>query len=215
MGFTFDNEGATKGVAESLADMQRLIENDPRNGERVFPYIGGEEVGNDPNHEHCRYAIDFFDQPLERDERLGAWSKLSEADQRACLTRGSRFYYPNSCAEDWPALLSIVRQRVKPERDVQKRQALRERWWQYAEKRPGLYGAIANLEFILATTRVSPHFLVSVLPAGMIYSEQLIVFPYERKAPFCCLQSRTHEIWARSFASSMKDDLRYAPSDAS
>jgi hypothetical protein len=32
-------------------------------------------------------------------------------------------------------------------------------------------------------------------------------------AAFCALQSRIHEIWARFFGSSMKDDLRYTPSD--
>jgi hypothetical protein len=31
--------------------------------------------------------------------------------------------------------------------------------------------------------------------------------------PFSAVQSRVHEIWARFFSSSMKDDLRYAPSD--
>ena len=31
--------------------------------------------------------------------------------------------------------------------------------------------------------------------------------------PFAVLQSRVHEVWARFFSSSMKDDLRYAPSD--
>ena len=37
-----------------------------------------------------------------------------------------------------------------------------------------------------------------------------IVFPLDT---FCALQSRLHEIWARFFGSSMKDDLRYTPSD--
>ena len=32
-------------------------------------------------------------------------------------------------------------------------------------------------------------------------------------AAFCALQSRPHEIWARFFGSSLKDDLRYTPSD--
>src|SRR5205085_1896540 len=32
-------------------------------------------------------------------------------------------------------------------------------------------------------------------------------------AAFCALQSRPHEIWARFLGSSMKDDLRYTPSD--
>ncbi len=41
----------------------------------------------------------------------------------------------------------------------------------------------------------------------------MIVFPLTTHAAFCALQSRLHEIWARFFGSSMKDDLRYTPSD--
>lgn len=47
----------------------------------------------------------------------------------------------------------------------------------------------------------------------MLYANYVIVFAYESYAAFCLLQSRVHEVWARFFASSMKDDLRYTPSD--
>ncbi len=47
----------------------------------------------------------------------------------------------------------------------------------------------------------------------MVYSDSLIVFPLHTHAVFCALRSRPHKIWARSFGSSMKDDLRYTPSD--
>jgi hypothetical protein len=47
----------------------------------------------------------------------------------------------------------------------------------------------------------------------MVYAESLIVFPFGKYAAFSALQSRPHEIWARFFGSSMKDDLRYTPSD--
>ena len=40
-----------------------------------------------------------------------------------------------------------------------------------------------------------------------------MVFAFSNFAPFAVLQSRVHELWARFFSSSMKDDLRYAPSD--
>ena len=46
MGFTFDDVAAAKGEAESLGKMRAIIERDPRNSERIFPYIGGEEVNN-------------------------------------------------------------------------------------------------------------------------------------------------------------------------
>ena len=47
----------------------------------------------------------------------------------------------------------------------------------------------------------------------MVFANSLAVFPFQSYAAFCLLQSRPHEVWARFFGSSMKDDLRYTPSD--
>ena len=41
--------------------MHRLIEQNPRNAERIFPYIGGEEVNASPTQAHHRYVINFED----------------------------------------------------------------------------------------------------------------------------------------------------------
>jgi hypothetical protein len=56
MGFTFDdaNDGATP-----LRVMDELVEKDPRNKERIFPYLGGEELNSDPTQSHRRYVINF------------------------------------------------------------------------------------------------------------------------------------------------------------
>jgi hypothetical protein len=58
MGFTFDDTD-TKGIASPIAEMQRLIAENPRNAERIFPYIGGEEVNSSPTHAYHRFAINF------------------------------------------------------------------------------------------------------------------------------------------------------------
>ena len=100
-----------------------------------------------------------------------------------------------------------------PERDAQNRKALRERWWHYAEKRPGLYAVIAGINRMLALSSVGQHAAFVFLPTQMVYSHALIVFPLNTHAAFSALQSRPHEIWTRFFGSSMKDDLRYTPSD--
>ncbi|MFG1270115.1 DNA methyltransferase [Xanthobacter sp. DSM 14520] len=214
MGFTFDDAAAAKGEAESLDTMRALIAKDPRNAERIFPYIGGEEVNTSPTHAHHRYVIDFFDRPLGRRVLPQNWATMTEAEHAQCRTIGLvPTDYPGEVSEDWQDLIEIVQRRVKPEREGQKRDALRVRWWQYAEKRPGLYAAIAPLERVLATTRVSPYLLIARLPAGVVYSEQLIPLAFASLAPFAALQSRPHELWARFFSSSMKDDLRYTPSD--
>ncbi len=180
MGFTFDD---TNSDATPIAEMHRLIEENPKNQEVIFPYIGGEEVNSSPTHAYHRYVIDFFD----REEK--------------------------ECWENYPDLMQIVYDKVKPERDKQKRKALRERWWQYAEKRPGLKYAIAHRDRVLVISRIGQHAAFTFLPSQIVYSESLVVFPLETYSEFAILQSRIHEIWARFFGSSMKDDLRYTPSD--
>jgi hypothetical protein len=60
MGFTFDDTDR-KGAASSLAEMRRLVERNPRNRDRIFPYIGGEEINDSPIHAHHRYIINFED----------------------------------------------------------------------------------------------------------------------------------------------------------
>jgi len=126
----------TKGVATPLAEMRRLIEKDPKNQEVIFPYIGGEEVNTRPTHAHHRFVINFFDRSEEE------------------------------CRQRWPDLMAIVEAKVRPEREVQNRKALRERWWQYAEKRPGLHAAIAGLERVLVHAYVSKYMLFAFVPAG-------------------------------------------------
>ena len=213
MGFTFDDTD-TKGIATPLAEMHRLIEEEPRNLDAIFPYIGGEEVNTSPTHAHHRYVINFRDYPLRREELGEQWAD-ADGDQRRAWRRSGivPVDHPEPVAADWPRLLAIVQEKVKPERDVQNRKALRERWWHYAEKRPGLYAALAGLNQVMVVGRVGQHGAVIFLPAGAVYSEQLIVFPIDTYAAFCALQSRPHEIWTRFFGSSMKDDLRYTPSD--
>lgn len=121
--------------------------------------------------------------------------------------------YPGPVAEDWPDLLDIVRRLVKPQRDKENREARRKRWWRFGDRQPGLYAAIDGLSRVLALSRVSPHLAIARLPPGMVCAESMVVFAFPSHAPLAILQSRTHEIWARFFSSSMKDDLRYSPSD--
>src|SRR6185312_12254732 len=58
-----------------------------------------------------------------------------------------------------------------------------------------------------------PHMAFAFLPANMVYANTLDVVAFSTLSSFAAVQSRLHELWARFFSSSMKDDLRYAPSD--
>jgi hypothetical protein len=213
MGFTFDDVAAAKGEAESLDTMRALIAKDQRNAERIFPYIGGEEVNNSPTHAHHRYVIDFADFPLRRESSFKSWFEWSEERIKKGLSEGVvPTDYPEQVAADWPDLLKIVETYVKPQRAKDKREIYRRKWWIYGERRAALYPAIEGLPQILALSRVSPNLSVSRLNAKCVFADSADIFAFSDLAPFTVLQSRLHEVWARFFSSSMKDDLRYTPS---
>lgn len=215
LGFTFDDVNAGKGRASTLAEMERLIAKDSRNGVVIKPYMGGDENNNSPTHSHRRFAIDFYDRPLERMDVGESWHKLSEEVQRLQLRKGVVAYdFPGEVARDWPDLVEIVARLVKPDRDNQTRDALRERWWQYADKRPGLVSALADAHYAMAITQTSPHLAVSLLPVDLIYDQKLIVIPIRVLSEFASVQTSVHELWARFLSGTLGDTLSYTPTDS-
>ena len=218
MGFTFDDTDK-KGVASPLSEMHRLIEQDSRNQEVIFPYIGGEEVNTSPTHDHHRYVINFRHYPLRRDDLGKRWVAADKDQCREWLRQGIvPLDYPAPVAEDWPELLAIVREKVEPQRsglppkNTINRDAIKN-WWRFLAYRQGLQAAISDLKRVVAISRYGQNAGFTLLSARAVHSDSLIVFPFDTYAAFCTLQSRLHEIWVRFFGSSMKDDLRYTPSD--
>ena len=185
-GFLFDDTDK-RGTANSLDEMRRLIARDPRNSDRIFPYITGAELNSDPRQEHHRYVVDFGRLSFE-------------------------------AAQDWPDLLQLVRDKVKPERDRLRLDTGpgahgRKWWWQFQHTRRALYEKIKTLNRVLANSQIGNSLSFAFLPTGWVYSHALNIFALQDWASFAVLQSRPHEIWARFFGSSMKDDLRYTFSD--
>lgn len=215
MGFTFDDVAAAKGVAEPLATMRALIDRNPRNAERIFPFIGGEEINTDVHHAHRRYVIDFGDLPLRRDGKMTKWVAMTPREREDSLRNGIvPLDYVDPVASDWPDLLAIVERFVKPERAKNRDRTRREIWWKHTRRVPALKRAVESLERVLAINcGACPHMAFAFLPSNMVYAHSLAIVAFSTFAPFSILQSRIHEIWARFFSSSMKDDLRYAPSD--
>jgi hypothetical protein len=216
MGFTFDDTDKN-GVASPISLMHELIRKDPRNAERIFPYIGGEEVNDSPRHEHHRYVINFGQMPLRRDELDGTWAAADERAQERWLRTGLvPLDYPGAVAADWPDLLAIVEQKVKPDRlmlhgnpSADQRRAF---WWQWGRYTPALFDAIRGLERVLVIAQISRTFAFCYLDEA-IYSHKLVVFALPARGAFALLQSRPFEQWARQYGATMKDDFTFTPSD--
>ena len=173
------------GTGFILAPEERdsLISKGARNAERVFPYLGGQEVNTSPEHTFDRYVISFGQMSLEE-------------------------------AEAWPDLLSIVAEKVRPEREKVRDAFARRFWWQIFRPRPELYQAIAPLARCLVNSRVTKHLTFTFQPTDRVFSEQLSVFPLDAYTAFAVLQSRVHEGWAWLLSSTMRNaGIRYAASD--
>ena len=150
-------------------------------------YLIGEELNTDPVFSPRRYVIYLSD--VQTEEELVAW----------------------------PELRDIVTRLVKPERMLlgsnPNNTPLKHKWWAYQAHRPALYAALRGQKQTLCLSRVGQTLGFSFVPTGIIFSEAVVVFVMGSFDGFALLQGRVHELWARTFASSMKDDLRYTPSD--
>ena len=179
----------TEGFTMSPEEAQALINNDPRNGAVLFPYLGGEDLNSSPTQTAPRWIINFGDWPEER-------------------------------ARSYPDCFSIVEREVKPERqerkpngEYKKRRPLPQLYWIYAEKRPKLYRTIEPLERVLAIALTSKLVQPCFTPVGQVFSHSLGIFAYDDDFHFGVLCSGFHYRWAMRFASSMRTDTRYTPSD--
>ncbi|MBY5798418.1 N-6 DNA methylase [Rhizobium leguminosarum] len=207
IGFTFDDAAAAKGVAEGLAAMNLLIEKNPRNTERIFPYIGGEEVSSSPTHANRRYVIDFANFPLRREGALPSWFRIQDGDRAQLVGTGIvPTDYPGSVAADWPDLLGIVEGRVKGKRGSHSTS----HWWLFERRRAKLYEATLSLSRVMVRSLTSSHFgTFTFIGSRFVYDQTLIVWPDQSYANLSVLKSATHEIWVRLLGATLEDRGRY------
>jgi hypothetical protein len=208
-GFTFDDTDK-KGEANSLAEMERLIAKDKRNAERIFPFMGGEELSNSETHGHHRYVLNFADYPLKRMD-LGAKWVTADAEQRHEWLRNGivPLDYPKPVAADWPDLLDLADRKMKGTRASHSTA----HWWHFERARLELYRLVEKLPRVLCTAQTGNSQAFAFTSSVVVWSHTTVVFPTDSLAVFAVLQSSIHQLWARNFGPTMKDDLRYTPSD--
>ncbi|MBI1325733.1 N-6 DNA methylase [bacterium] len=115
-------------------------------------------------------------------------------------------------ARSSPFCMTIVEQRVKPMRDG-KTGSEKKLWWQFRRSGEAYMSAVSGFARVLIGPVVSKYLSLSFFPPGIVFTNAVNIFAFEKFSPFCILQSRVHEYWAFRFASTLRTDLRYSPSD--
>ena len=178
-GFLFDDKDDN---ATPISVMEKLIQENSLNQEKIRPFIGGQEILDDPQQNHRRYVIDF--------------GEISEDE-----------------AKRWPDLLKICHQKVLTERTSRSKELAEYPYWQFWRNRTEMRRAISVLDKVLVHPFTSSYLAFAFIPRTTLVATPHTVLTFENFSAFSLLQSRPHENWARFFGSSLKDDLRYTPSD--
>lgn len=121
--------------------------------------------------------------------------------------------WPVTKAADFGEAFQRVQELVKPVRDKDNRAVRRERWWQYAERAAGLYRGIVGMDSCFITSRVTKYLNFSRSPTDIVFSNNVYAFITDRWEMYSIVQCSLHEIWARKYSMSLKQDLQYSPSD--
>jgi len=117
-------------------------------------------------------------------------------------------------AMEYPAALAIVRDRVKPVRDKNRRAVRRERWWLFSEPVPAMRKALAPLTRFIASNVQGKRILFCLCDPTVCPSNLTKVFALESDYAMGVLSSTVHHEWARHQSSTLEDRIRYTPTSA-
>lgn len=96
----------------------------------------------------------------------------------------------------YPEVYQWVLERVKPERDVNRRPRLREQWWVFGEPRQGLRAALKGLSRYIATVETAKHRVFTFLDAAILPDHKLVAIASADALHLGVLSSRVHVEWA-------------------
>lgn len=168
-----------QGFVVSEGEASRLLGLRASNADVLFPLIRGDDINNTVEQMSGNYAINFSMRSLEE------------------------------CQRNYPECLDIVRATVKPERDLVKRKANKERWWRYAEARPGLENAARYLDQVIVLPFTAKYIFPTFVSARSVFAHPIVVVVRPSPGLYACLQSSVHELWVWQFCSTSLDLLRY------
>jgi type II restriction/modification system DNA methylase subunit YeeA len=104
-----------------------------------------------------------------------------------------------------------IKKYVYPIRSNNRRAVYAEKWWLYAEPRPGMRRALKPLKRYIATPAVSKHRIIVWVPSSVLCNQGVLIFARDDDYFFGVLQSRVHDVWALKQGTSLEDRPRYTP----
>lgn len=140
-------------------------------------------------------------------------SRVDQSPSRWVINFGNMDY---ASASQFPDLMEILIERVKPERDavVAKGKQIHEYdFWKFWDRRDEMYSKINVMDRFLVHPLTSKHHNFAFAAPGFVASHMTIVLPFDTWSAYALLQSEIHWIWALKYGNKLETRPQYTPSD--
>jgi hypothetical protein len=107
--------------------------------------------------------------------------------------------------EQVPTIYQHVREYVWPERKLNNRAHMREKWWVFAEPRQGLRKALNGLPRFIATPETAKHRVFQFLSAEVMPDNKLVSIALDDAYFLGVLSSKAHITWALAAGGTLED----------
>jgi hypothetical protein len=210
------NDLIVESISSALDSVQALGKPKvlSQNSDKSFKGSAISGLGFTISPEEAEHAIS--DEPRNRDVLfpfLNGYDLNSSPAQSPSRWVINFFDWPLERAQEYRSCYDIVFKEVFPERQKHSNKKLRDNWWLYERARENLYQSIKSFERVLAIAQTSRTQAFAFVPRKMVFSNTLIVIASDRYSMFATLQSSVHNVWVHKYASSLKEDIRYIPTD--
>ena len=99
-------------------------------------------------------------------------------------------------ARAYPTLFDLVRDRVRPARQANKRESYGKYWWRFGETRSGLREALQGLARYMVTVETAKHRVFQFLPIEVAAEHSVVCIALENAFHLGVLSSSIHVRWA-------------------
>jgi SAM-dependent methyltransferase len=179
----------SRGFFLSAMEAKKLIAEDPKSAEVIFPYMIGDDLV--AHSKPGKYVIDF----AQRDQ-------FDARTYRLAFEHVQKHVMP-------VVLAKADAEKVKTGKDSTRWSRLAERWWHFRDYQPGTMRAISSIPRYVACARVTKRPIFDFITSGIHPDTMLIVFPMADDYSFGIIQSMIHFEWFKARCSTLGGGFRY------
>ncbi|HUU01299.1 MAG TPA: DNA methyltransferase [Myxococcota bacterium] len=124
---------------------------------------------------------------------------------RNCFVIDFFGYSADEASRRFPEAYQRVLNLVKPQREKNRRDAIRKKWWRFGWERPAWRSSVAGLKRFISTSETSKHRVFVFVDAQVLPDNRLVNFAFDEAYYLGVLSSKVHVTWALAAGGTLED----------